>query len=128
MDSLTSPTKKSSLQLCCQDVELVTDFSHASFPAFYSSLFSEDVSVSGLDACYTKFSRPILSQDLSLVSYEILRLNFISQTLQALADDSSDEQQSKNEAINQDILDQVSATKNAFKFVINVDMNASRNT
>ena len=72
------------------------------------------MSVSGLDACYTKFSRPILSQDLSLVSYEILRLNFISQTLQALADDSSDEQQSKNEAINQDILDQVSAAKKVF--------------
>ena len=48
------------------------------------------------------------------MSYEILRLNFISQTLQALADDNSDEQQSKNEAINQDILDQVSANNNAF--------------
>ena len=110
--SISGPPTKSSLQLYCQDVELVTDFSHASFPAFYSSLFSEDVSVSGLDACYTKFSRPILSQDLSLVSYEILRLNFISQTLQALADDSNE--QSKNEAINQDILDQVSANNNAF--------------
>ena len=92
-----------------QQMELDKDFASARFPAFYSSLFktseSDDYLVSGLDACYTKFTRPVLSQDLSVVSLQLLRLNFLSQTLSSLSASTPDA--ICKEAITLDLLEQV---------------------
>ena len=93
----------------CQHMELDKDFTSARFPAFYSSLFktleSEDDLVSGLDACYTQFTRPVMSQDLSIVSFQLLRLNFLSQTLSSLS--ALDPDSIYKEAITLDLLEQV---------------------
>ena len=93
----------------CQHMELDKDFTSARFPAFYSSLFktSETVDdlVSGLDACYTQFTRPVLSQDHSIVSFQLMRLNFLSQTLSSLS--ASDPDSTYKEAITLDLLEQV---------------------
>ena len=90
----------------CKHMDLDKDFTSYRFPAFYASLFktpeTEDDLVSGLDTCYTKFTRPALSQDLSIVSYQLMRLTFLSQTLMSMS--ASVQESSQNEAITPELL------------------------
>merc|ERR1719470_381430 len=69
----------------CEDQIVDMDFTSVRVPAFYSSLFPPDTPLSALDLSYTKFSRPVLSQDLGVASYQIFRISCLSETILALS-------------------------------------------
>jgi len=74
----------------CEDQVVDMDFTSVRVPAFYSSLFPPDTPLSALDLSYTKFSRPVLSQDLGVASYQIFRISCLSETILALSDKNLD--------------------------------------
>jgi len=69
----------------CEDQLIDLDFNTVRIPSFYASLFPANTCVSALDPTYTKFSRPLLSQDLGVASYQIYRINCLSESLITLS-------------------------------------------
>merc|ERR1719308_581730 len=91
----------------CEDQVVDTDFSNIRVPAFYSSLFPPSTSLSALDPSYTKFSRPVLSQDLGVASYQILRVSCLAETILALSDKNNETNKYSFPVISQDLLHQL---------------------
>jgi len=91
----------------CEDQVVDTDFTNIRVPAFYSSLFPPSTSLSALDPSYDKFSRPVLSQDLGVASYQILRVSCLAETILALSEKNTETNQHSFPVISPDLLHQL---------------------
>jgi len=91
----------------CEDQIVDMDFTSVRAPAFYSSLYPPDTPLSALDLSYTKFSRPVLSQDLGVASYQILRISCLSETILALSEQNPDTSNPSFPVISPDLLQQL---------------------
>jgi len=91
----------------CEDQVVDMDFTKVRVPPFYSSLFPPDTPLSSLDLSYTKYSRPLLSQDLGIASYQILRISCLSETLLALSSLDNPHLKSRQPTISSDLLSQL---------------------
>ena len=132
LHQLARPSSSSGLSLQLPAAQLDTDFTAASLPAFYSSCLAPGAAapVSQLDAGYTQLARPVLSQHPALVSLHLLRLNFASQTLLCLSDNSVVEDEHENmdddagcrEAITLELLTEVLPLISSQDFVLGLSL------